>query len=98
MKVRSNLIMAMLLGLAISGQVYAEDNEWGPGNMPPPPRLDFTSLDSDSDGELTYEEFLEQEVPMGDHERMFSEMDSDGDGIVSEEEFESFRPGPPPHR
>lgn len=104
MNIRSNVIIAMVMGFAVSSQVYAADNEWGPGNnewgpgnMPPRPP-EFSSVDTNSDSEISFDEFYEQDLPGGaDAETIFSDMDSNGDGVVSKDEFEGFRP-PRPER
>ena len=98
MYIRSNLIMAMALGLAISSQAYASDDQQRgrEGNMPPPP--EFSSVDTNSDSEISLEEFSSQELPGGDADTIFYEMDTDGDSVVSKDEFESFKPPRPPRQ
>jgi len=93
MKIRSNIIM--VVGLVVSSQTYAANNEQGRGNMPPPPS--FTSVDTNSDNEISLEEFSTQELPQGDYQTVFSDMDSNSDGVVSKKEFEGFKP-PLPQR
>ncbi|WP_372883037.1 EF-hand domain-containing protein [Psychromonas sp.] len=97
MDIRSNAILAMILGLAISSQVCASGNERGNGDMPPPPPS-FSSIDSDGNSEISVEEFSAQDLPQGDPETIFSEIDSNDDGVISEEEFASHKPPRPQQR
>ncbi len=97
MNIRSNAIMAMIFGLAISSQVSAADNERGNGDMPPPPPS-FSSIDTDSDEQVSFEEFSAVTLPQGDHETIFAEIDSNGDGVISQEEFASHKPPRPQQR
>ena len=97
MKIRRNTIMAMVVGLAVSSQIYAASNEQDRGDMPPGPPS-FTSVDTNSDNEISLAEFSTQELPGGDNQTIFSEMDSNGDGVVSKQEFEGFKPPRPPRQ
>ncbi|MGB5445374.1 MAG: EF-hand domain-containing protein [Psychromonas sp.] len=90
MNIRANAIMAMVMGLAISGQVCAADK----GDMPPPPPS-FSSIDADGNSEISLEEFSAQKLPQGDAATIFAEIDSDSDGVISEEEFTSHKPPRP---
>jgi len=47
MKIRSDTMMAMVVGLAVSSQTYAANHDQGRGNMPPP--RSFTSVDTNAD-------------------------------------------------
>lgn len=96
MKIRSNTIMAMVVGFAVSSQSYAADNDQGRDMPPPPPS--FTSVDTNADNEISLAEFSTQELPHGDNQTIFSEMDSNGDGVVSKQEFDGFKPPRPPRQ
>ncbi|MFT6924721.1 MAG: hypothetical protein ACJAZP_000279 [Psychromonas sp.] len=96
MKISSKTIIAMVVGLAVSSQIYAADGDQSRGDMPPPPPK-FTSVDTNSDNQISLEEFSTQELPHGDYQTIFSEMDSNSDGVVSKAEFEAFKP-PRPER
>jgi hypothetical protein len=97
MSIRSNLLLVMTLGLAVSSQAFASDDQQqgGQGNMPPPPP-EFSSVDTNSDGEISLTEFSTQNLPGDmDADTIFDQMDSDSDGTVSKEEFQSFKPPRP---
>jgi len=97
MTIHSNLLLAVTLGLAVSSQAFASNDQQpdGQGNMPPPPP-EFSSVDTNSDGEISLAEFSTQKLPGDmDAETIFDQMDSDSDGIVSKAEFQSFKPPRP---
>ncbi|MDO7086536.1 EF-hand domain-containing protein [Pseudocolwellia sp. AS88] len=82
------IIIATLLLTSI-GQVYAKgDQERGER----PQRPTFASIDTNEDGEISFDEFSQHEIPMGDHETIFAEMDSDGNDVIDEDEFDSHKP------
>jgi hypothetical protein len=96
MKNSSNILLALVMSVGVMSQSYAAGSdqdrpEGGPQGGPP----EFSSVDTNGDGELTFEEFSTQEIPHGDHQTVFDEMDSDGNGVVSENEFTSFKPPRP---
>ncbi|WP_435237407.1 EF-hand domain-containing protein [Psychromonas sp. PT13] len=97
MTIRSNLIIAMTLGFTVSGQAFASNDQQqgGEGNMPPPPP-EFSSVDTNSDSEISLAELSTQRLPPNlDAETIFDEMDSNGDGSVSKDEYQNFKPAPP---
>lgn len=95
MKIRSNVMMAMVFGLAVSSQAFAADNQQGQGNMPQRP--DFSSIDSNSDNELSLSELSAMGGPSDgpDASEVFSAMDSNNDDAISEDEFNNFEPPRP---
>lgn len=97
MNIRANIVVAVATGLALSSQVYAAGHEQGNGHMPSP-RPEFSSVDTNSDNEITFTEFSQQELPGGDAQSIFSEMDSNSDDVISHEEFENFEPPRPPRQ
>lgn len=90
MKNGSNILLVLALSAGFMAQSYAADSEQERGPQGGPPA--FSSIDSDGNGEIDFDEFSSQEIPHGDHQTIFDQMDSDGDGVVSEEEFKSHRP------
>ena len=96
MRIRSNVMIAIAMGLAVSSQVYAEDNEQAKGKKPPRPS--FASIDANVDGEIDFDEFSLQELPHGDHQTVFSEIDTDSDGIVTKQEYQKHKPPRRPKR
>lgn len=59
------------------------------------PRPVFADIDTNSDGEITFEEFSAQELPHGEHEEIFVSIDVDNNGVISSEEFENHKPPRP---
>ena len=57
-----------------------------------PKKPDFSEIDSDGSGDISYEEFTEKKPPHGDSEAIFNEIDADSDGYISQEELESHKP------
>jgi Ca2+-binding EF-hand superfamily protein len=55
-------------------------------------RPSFSSVDENSDGNITLNEFLKHELPHGDHETVFAKIDTDNDGLITEGEFTQHKP------
>lgn len=64
------------------------------GRENPPPRPDFSSIDTDSSGTISFAEFSEQKLPPGvdDIQVIFDEIDADKDGEISEQELKDHKP------
>lgn len=87
MKNRYTTIISIALLLSLNTAMAAErDGER------PPPRPEFSVLDANSDGQIEWEEFASQEVPMGTTEEAFQRMDTDQDGFVSAQEYADHKP------
>tara|TARA_R110001592_G_scaffold224287_3_gene479904 strand:+ start:256 stop:543 length:288 start_codon:yes stop_codon:yes gene_type:complete len=93
MKNGSNILLVLALSVGFMGQSYAANSEQGRGPQGGPPA--FSSIDSDGNGEIDFDEFSSQEIPHGDHQTIFDEMDSNGDDVVSEDEFNNHKPPRP---
>jgi Ca2+-binding EF-hand superfamily protein len=93
MKNCSKVMIAATILMGFASQSYASDSKQDKGQQPTRP--DFSTVDTDSDGEISLDEFSEQKLPHGDYQTIFDEMDTDGDGVVSEEEFNNFKPPRP---
>ncbi|MBL4631711.1 MAG: EF-hand domain-containing protein [Paraglaciecola sp.] len=76
------------IGMSVSLSVNAEQR--GGGDRPERPQ--FSSLDLDSDGSITFAEFGQSNVPHDDHATIFEHLDADGDGEITEAEFTSHKP------
>lgn len=96
MKSSLNIIMVLVLLLSAFTLSYAEEQDEQAGKRPPRPN--FSSVDSDGNGEVSLDEFSLQALPHGDHETIFSEIDSDSDGVITEQEYSDHRPPRPPKR
>ncbi|MCC5450596.1 EF-hand domain-containing protein [Rheinheimera sp. UJ51] len=58
----------------------------------PKPRPEFSSLDSNGDNLLQWDEFSSISLPHGSVEEVFQSMDTDQDGVVSAEEYAAHKP------
>jgi hypothetical protein len=90
MNISSNKIMVITILLATMTQAQAT-----PSPLPqdgPPPRPSFSSLDINSDGDISFDEFSTQKLPRGDHKTIFSTIDKDRNNVLSEEEFMGHKP------
>ena len=90
MKQTSTILLAFALSVGFMGQSYAAGSEQGQRPQSGPPQ--FSSIDSDENGEISFDEFSAQEIPHGDHQTVFNDMDTDGDGVVTETEFSNHKP------
>ena len=93
MKNCSKVMIAAAIFAGFVSQSYASDSNQSKG--PQPTRPDFSTVDSDGDGEISLDEFSTQTLPHGDYQTVFDAMDTDGDGVVSEDEFNNFKPPRP---
>lgn len=59
------------------------------------PRPVFSDIDTNSDGDISFEEFSARELPHGEHEEIFAIIDADNNGVISIEEFENHKPPRP---
>ena len=78
------------IALTLTFGAFAQQS--GGKNMQRPERPEFSSLDLDGDGAVTFTEFEQSDVPNSDHATIFGHIDADGDGEISEEEFTSHKP------
>lgn len=86
---KNKAFAAIVLSLVMFSQVQARDDSNRRG---PPERPSFSSIDLDSNGEVSFDEFSSKEIPFGDHQTVFDNIDSNQDGVITEEEFESHKP------
>ncbi|MFT6984669.1 MAG: Ca2+-binding EF-hand superfamily protein [Psychromonas sp.] len=96
MNIRSNVIIVLALFTVAASQTYAADSVQENGKRPPRPS--FEEVDSDSDGEIDFDEFSLQELPHGDHQTVFAEIDTDSDGVISNQEYSDHKPPRPQKR
>ena len=97
MTIRLKTITTLILLLTVSSQLQAKNNSRSQNG--PPERPSFSSLDNNSDGDISFDEFSAQEaLPFGDHQTVFSAIDSDNNGIISSSEFENHKPPRPQNK
>jgi len=82
------LTLCCLIGMSISLSAHAQER--GAKEMPKPPQ--FSSLDLDGDGAVTYAEFEQSKVPNNDHATIFGHIDANSDGVLTEQELTSHKP------
>jgi Ca2+-binding EF-hand superfamily protein len=84
------LALCCLIGMSLS--LSAHSQERGSRDMPKHERPEFSSLDLDGDGSVTYDEFEQSEVPNNEHAIIFGHIDADGDGALTEDEYTNHKP------
>jgi Ca2+-binding EF-hand superfamily protein len=84
------LALCCLIGMSISLSTHAQER--GGRDMPKNERPQFSSLDLDGDGSVTYAEFEQSNVPNNEHATIFGHIDADSDGVITEEEFTNHKP------
>jgi len=90
MSIYSKAIVALALLFTIFSQVQADEKQHS--REGPRQRPCFSSLDSNSDGDINFNEFSSHKLPRGDHETVFTNIDSDANGMISKEEFKNHKP------
>lgn len=87
---KSLIAIALLTALCVGFTAHVDAK----GRENKPPRPDFSSIDSDSDGVISFAEFSEQELPPGvdDIQLIFDEIDTDKNGELSEQELQNHKP------
>lgn len=78
--------------LAVSAGVSAQNQERGGRDGGKQERPQFSSLDLDGDGAVTFAEFEQSKVPNNEHSKIFEHIDADGNELITEEEFSSHKP------
>ena len=97
------LVSALTVTLMPAMSVVADEEADGrPGNGNRPERIDFSELDTNGDGNLSFDEFMALPTPRLDRmdtngdgnvtevevqEQMFLRLDQDGDQLLSEDEL-----------
>lgn len=86
---KSLTAIALLTALSVGFVAYVDAK-----GREKPARPDFSSIDIDSSGAISFAEFSEQELPPGvdDIQIIFDEIDADKDGEISEQEFKDHKP------
>ncbi len=83
-------VSTIALSLVFASNAYAQKPAQEDRKRPPKPC--FSSIDSNSDGNIDFEEFSAHKIPFGEHEKVFAKIDTDGDGMISNVEFTSHKP------
>jgi len=87
MKYLSSFTLVVVLSVAFSAEVAAKEGR------NPPPKPDFSTIDVDGDGVISFEEFSAKKPPhAGDAQTIFDEIDSDSNGEISEQELSEHKP------
>ncbi|XQW84957.1 EF-hand domain-containing protein [Thalassotalea piscium] len=94
MKHFAHAIILATVCLTLSSYANAANQAQGPDNHPPRPT--FESIDINGDTDISFDEFLAQEIPRGDHQTIFDLIDTDNNGVISSEEYNNHKPPRPP--
>jgi Ca2+-binding EF-hand superfamily protein len=86
------LTICCLIGVSLSLSAHTHAQERGSKDKPEHKRPQFSLLDLDQDGSVTFEEFAQSDVPNDDYATIFSHIDADGDGVLTEAELTNHRP------
>ena len=86
MKHFSTLAIVAILSIAFSANVAAR------GGDNPPRKPDFSAIDADGDGVISFEEFSAKKPPHGDAQTIFDSIDADGNGEITEQELNDHKP------
>jgi Ca2+-binding EF-hand superfamily protein len=93
MSIKIKPIVAIALLLAAVSSVQAKQNfQKKEGSHQRP---SFESIDTNTGGDIDFEEFSSLTLPHGDHQTVFSNIDTNNDGVISEDEFNNHKP---PHK
>ena len=102
MRIYSKVLFALLLSATTvvqTIQAMPTPNDSSNGDRQPrKERPKFSTIDINSDGEISSEEFSTLKLPHGDHETVFASIDADNNGVISKEEFEDHKPPRPKKR
>lgn len=83
-------ILLFTLGLSVCGSLMA-----APSNDRPKGAPDFSTIDTNGDGVIDFDEFSSHPIPHGDHETIFNNIDTDQNGEISKDELSSHKPPRP---
>ena len=86
--IKQLLILSALI--ALSSQVQAKNQRANQDREHSRP--EFSSIDTNEDGDIDFDEFSSHDIPHGDHQTVFESFDTDNNGIISTEEFENHKP------
>ena len=84
------LALCCLIGLSLSLSAHAQER--GGRDMPKRERPQFSSLDLDGNGSVSFAEFEQSDVPNSEHATIFGHIDADSNGVLTEEEFNNHKP------
>lgn len=86
------IIFASLLFTGLNF-AYAKNTPDGQGERHQRPT--FSSIDTNQDTEIDFDEFSQQQLPFGDHQTVFTAIDSNDNGVIDEDEYLTHKP---PHK
>lgn len=99
MRIYSTVLLALLFSVTAAVQAIPNPNDTSNDDRQPrKERPKFSAIDTNSDGEISSEEFSTLKLPHGDHETVFASIDADNNGVISKEEFENHKPPRPKKR
>lgn len=89
---KSFLIVGLMSIISATTQAAESNNNRGDQDRKGKGRPQFSTIDLNSDGDISYDEFTAHDIPHGDHETVFNNIDSDQNGVISEQEFTDHKP------
>lgn len=92
MKNNFKIVLIITLFIGLVGCSHGNDRKGPPGGERP----EFSSIDTDGNGYVNFDEFSVQKLRGGDHQTIFDSIDTDNDGEVTEQEFNDHKPPRPP--
>lgn len=93
MIIYTRVIILTTLFIASISTVHA--NNSSSANKGPHQRPSFESIDTNTDGDIDFEEFSSQKLPHGDHQAVFNSIDTNNSGVISQYEFNNHKPPHP---
>jgi hypothetical protein len=55
-------------------------------------RPDFVTIDTNEDGEISFDEFSQLKIRRGEPQTIFNKIDTDGSGSITKQEFSDHKP------
>ena len=86
---KTTAISVLITLTLLSSNVVAQQEK---GEKRPKPRPEFSSLDSNGDSLLQWDEFSTITLPHVNVDEVFQSMDTDQDGVISAEEYAAHKP------
>ncbi|MBU2881725.1 EF-hand domain-containing protein [Psychrosphaera sp. B3R10] len=89
---KSFLIVGLMSIISATSQAAENNDRRGDKGGQGKGRPQFSTLDLNADGDISFDEFSSHDIPHGDHETVFNNIDADQNGVISEQEFTDHKP------
>lgn len=86
--------ITFILCLLVSSFSYAASTpeKKPPNPMERPQRPSFSSIDTNDNGDIDFDEFSSHPLPFGDHQTVFESIDINNNGVIEQDEFANHKP------